>query len=116
MPLYHITLPKVIPAFLFSNLDGNVHDGIRNNLEDAYRQVKKDAYNQDETPIAALSDHFVRDLGKSIQSKSLIKMFRPVVDNYVKIEPKPRLADLPQPQTEPRRLEQRVEDPQLKLF
>lgn len=84
MPRYHITLPGAIPDELFDNLDGDVHNGIRRRLDYAYSGIAKDTYSEDSTPLAALSNLFMRELRDNpLSAKSLIKMFRPVLEDYV---------------------------------
>jgi hypothetical protein len=120
MPHYHLTLPGTIPRRLFDNLDGDIHDGIIRSLDHAYGHVEKDTYSHGATSLDALSHVFNRDLRDNQRSaRSMIKMFRPVVNDYVREEVQ-QVQPEPQPQAQPAQnqpLEQRAQiNEQLNLF
>ena len=117
MPLYHINLPRTIPRSIFERLNGDVHDGIVRRIDDGYSDVTKDTYSEASTPLEALSNLFVRQLGNGINARSLIKMFRPDADKYAVLEPVQAYEPLPAQQAQPN-LEQRAEPEQgqLNLF
>ena len=101
MVLYHITLPEQIPDFLFEELT-NTNVAIKRNLRYAYSRVRLNDYTNDSTPIAALSNHFFRNLhgSRQVTTRSLIKMFKPVVEDYVR-ESQGRPMPLVQPPLRP---------------
>jgi hypothetical protein len=125
MPHYHVTLPGTIPRRLFDNLDGirdsegKIYDCIVRSLDNDYRDIEKDTYSHGATSLDALSNVFIRDLRDNHRSaRSMIKMFRPVVNDYVGEEVQ-QVQPEPQPQPQPvqnQPLEQRAAPEQLDLF
>jgi len=127
MPHYHLTLPGTIPRRLFDNLDGirdsagKIYDCILRSLDNDYRDVEKDTHSFGSTSLDALSHVFTRDLrNDALSARSLIKMFRPVVNDYVAEEAEQAQPAQPQPvQPQPAQnqpLEQRAVQEQLDLF
>ena len=110
MPRYHITLPPAIPDELFDNLGGTVHDGIKARLRYRYTGIDKDTYNDAATSLEALSNVVARRRADiDISAKSLIKMFRPVVGDYVREAPRLVVVQPVQPQAPERPAQEQLE-------